>query len=310
MSHPGSATHREPFQGNTALLHDRLARLRDQVEDALATHLPAGAVLSPRLLDAMRYSTLAGGKRIRPLLVLAANAAAGGDIEQAFTPACALEYVHTYSLIHDDLHAMDNDILRRGKPTCHIAFDEATAILAGCGLLTHALQLIARSPASDDATRLSMLTCLTEASGALGMLAGQAVDLASTGKLLELPALEALHAAKTGALIRAAVRIGALSARANEATLACLEEYARDIGLGFQLADDLLNIGGDPARLGKSVGSDAALGKNTYPALLGEDATRARLEALHQRALSALDGLGTEADLLRAIAHTLADRDH
>jgi geranylgeranyl pyrophosphate synthase len=289
---------------------DALASLRDRIEDALARHLPAGAALSPRLLEAMRYSTLAGGKRIRPLLVLAACSAGGGDASHAIVPACALEYVHTYSLIHDDLPAMDNDVLRRGKPTCHVAFDEATAILAGCGLLTHALQLLAASPGCDDATRLAMLATLTEASGPRGMLAGQAFDLASTGSNLDLPALEALHAAKTGALIRAAVRIGGLCAGADEATLARLDDYARDIGLGFQVADDLLNVGGDAARLGKSVGSDAALGKNTYPGLLGTDAARAQLEALHQRALDALTDLGPAADLLRAIAHTLRDRDH
>ena len=289
---------------------EALASLRDRIEDALARHLPTGPALSPRLLEAMRYSTLAGGKRIRPLLVLAANAAAGGDAERALVPACALEYVHTYSLIHDDLPAMDNDVLRRGKPTCHVAFDEATAILAGCGLLTHALQLLATSPGNDDATRLAIQATLTEAAGPLGMLAGQAFDLASTGSTLDLPALEALHAAKTGALIRAAVRIGALCAGAGERTLARLDDYARDIGLGFQVADDLLNVGGDAARLGKSVGSDAALGKNTYPGLLGPEAARAHLEALHVRALAALADLGPAADLLRAIAHTLRDRDH
>ena len=294
-----------------------LSALRDHLEEHLAAHLPSGEALSPRLLQAMRYSTLAGGKRIRPLLTLAAAECVGGQLEQAVVPACALEYIHTYSLIHDDLPGMDNDVLRRGKPTCHVAFDEATAILAGCGLLTHAFHLLANAPGLEDAARLAIVSAVADAAGPKGMLAGQSVDLLNTGAAggnraaLDEAQLEALHAAKTGALIRAAVRVGAIAGGGTRsAALAQLDDFARCIGLGFQVADDLLNVTSDPAKLGKAVGSDAVMGKNTYPALLGLDGTRAKLALLHDHALLAIAGLGSAAEPLRAMARHLRDRDH
>ena len=298
-------------------MSETLKTLRDQLEEQLAANLPSGDALSPRLLQAMRYSTLAGGKRIRPLLTLTAAACVGGQMQHAVVPACALEYIHTYSLIHDDLPGMDNDVLRRGKPTCHVAFDEATAILAGCGLLTHAFHLLANAPGLDADVRLAIITATAEAAGPKGMLAGQSVDLINTGSAsanlaqLDEPQLQALHAAKTGALICVAVRVGALAGGCSSAAvLAQLDDFARCIGLGFQVADDLLNVTSDPARLGKAVGSDAARGKNTYPALLGIDGTRAKLALLHDTALLALANLGSAAEPLRDIARQLRDRDH
>ncbi len=298
-------------------MSETLQTLRDQLEAHLAENLPSGEALSPRLLQAMRYSTLAGGKRIRPLLTLAAAACVGGPQQHAVVPACALEYIHTYSLIHDDLPGMDNDVLRRGKPTCHVAFDEATAILAGCGLLTHAFHLLANAPGLDADVRSAIVSATADAAGPKGMLAGQSVDLINTGSAsgtlapLDEPQLEALHAAKTGALIRVAVRVGALAGGCSSTdVLARLDEFACCIGLGFQVADDLLNVTSNPFRLGKAVGSDAALGKNTYPALIGIDGTRAKLSLLHDRALLAIADLGSAAEPLRAIARQLRDRDH
>ena len=301
------------------LMSETLNALRDQLEEHLAANLPSGEALSPRLLQAMRYSTLAGGKRIRPLLTLATAACVGGgDSTNAVVPACALEYIHTYSLIHDDLPGMDNDVLRRGKPTCHVAFDEATAILAGCGLLTHAFHLLANAPGLATDVRLAIVTATADAAGAKGMLAGQSVDLLNTGGAssnlaqLDEPQLQALHAAKTGALIRAAVRVGALAGGCSSSAklLAQLDDFACCIGLGFQVADDLLNVTSDASRLGKAVGSDAALGKNTYPALLGIDGTRAKLAVLHEQAMQAIADLGSAAEPLRDIARQLRDRDH
>ena len=281
-----------------------------RIEAALLQHLPPVAGIAARLLDAMRYSTVAGGKRVRPLLVLAACDALGGDLGSALVPACALEYVHTYSLIHDDLPAMDNDDLRRGKPTCHVAFDQATAILAGNGLLTHALHLLATCPHYPPVTRLDMLSTVTDAAGCHGMLAGQCLDLASTGAELDEPRLEALHNAKTGALIRASVRVGALaSGAATAADLRALDDFAHNLGLAFQVTDDVLNATGNSAQLGKAAGSDAILGKNTYPRLLTLAGARDKAHALNDAALTALAPFGARAGLLRALALRLRDRD-
>ena len=290
---------------------DHLDALTSRIERALPALLPADEGIAPRLLQAMRYSICVGGKRVRPLLVLATCETLGGDLERAVAPACALEYVHTYSLIHDDLPAMDNDVLRRGKPTCHVAFDDATAILAGNGLLTHALQLLATCAGFAASTRVEMLTCVAEAAGCHGMLAGQCVDLASTGKTLDEPHLEAMHRAKTGALIRAAVRLGAMaSGNASAADLAHLDLFASHLGLAFQVADDVLDATGNTAHLGKTAGSDAAQGKNTYPQLLTLAGAQRRADELGAAALAALAPFGAAATTLHALAVRLRQRDH
>lgn len=323
-----------------------LAALAAQIEQALAHNLPgpdAGSILpgpdagrilpgkdadsiAPRLLEAMRYSTTAGGKRIRPLLVLATVhtlgqpdglAADGAPMDEltnalrdALLPACALEYVHTYSLIHDDLPAMDNDALRRGKPTCHVAFDQATAILAGSGLLTHAVHLLASCSAYAPATRLEMISTITAAAGWQGMLAGQSLDLASAGAELDEPRLEALHNAKTGALIRASVRVGALASAASTVQeLRQLDDFARCLGLAFQVTDDVLDATGSVAHLGKTAGRDAVQGKNTYPRLLTLAGAQRKARELNDAALAALAPFGPRAALLRTIALRLRDRD-
>jgi geranylgeranyl diphosphate synthase type II len=288
-----------------------LAGWRARIEQALRELAATDAPLAPRLTEAMRYSLLAGGKRVRPLLALAACQAAGGDIEAALHPACAVELVHTYSLVHDDLPAMDDDDLRRGRPTCHVAFDEATAILAGCGLLTHAFEILAGCDHLAPATRVEMIRTLASAAGPLGMLSGQALDLAAEGTALPLPRLEALHRAKTGALIRASVAIGALAAPDAGAGLRQqLDAFADGLGLAFQVVDDLLDVDGDATRLGKRTGADAAHGKNTYPQAVGVDGARALATTLTEAALTALVPLGGRADALRAIAGLLLGRDH
>ena len=298
---------------NTDAPSERVETLRLGIEQALLRHLPSdntAQALAPQLLAAMRYSTSIGGKRIRPLLVLASCDALGGDVDRAMIPACALEYIHTYSLIHDDLPAMDDDVLRRGSPTCHVAFDEATAILAGNALLTHAIQLLVTCPDFAPQIRLDILACATRAAGCEGMLAGQCLDLASTGAELDEPRLEAMHNAKTGALIRASVRIGALcSGVSSREDLEHLDEFARHIGLAFQVTDDVLNETGSTAQLGKTAGSDAAQGKNTYPRLLTLAGAHAKARALADAAFDALAPFGERAALLRNLAQRLRDRD-
>ena len=264
-----------------------------------------------RLFDAMRYSLLIGGKRVRPLLVYAAAEAAGGaDSEALDHTACALEFVHTYSLVHDDLPAMDDDDLRRGSPTCHRAFDEATAILAGDGLQSRAFELLSNLPATSAETRLALVRTLAAAAGPRGMVGGQAIDLAAVRQRIELPHLEAMHRLKTGALIRAAVRAGAQLAGADTAQLAALDDYAAAIGLSFQVQDDILDLTADTATLGKQQGADAARDKPTYPALLGLDGARAKAQTLHREALAAVAGFGPAAERLRQLSAYIVERRH
>ena len=287
---------------------------RERIESALDRLLPSPAATLPerRLIEAMRYSLLAGGKRLRPVLCLAAADAVGGaqapahDVDRV---CAAIECVHTYSLIHDDLPAMDDDDLRRGKPTCHRAFDEATAILAGDALQVLAFEMLTQASGISVPTRLALVGTLATASGTTGMVGGQAMDLACVGVDLERAALERMHALKTGALIRASVRMGALLGDAPEAELARLDSYAADIGLAFQVQDDILDGTGTAAVLGKQPGADAARDKPTFLSLMGETAALAYAQALCERALEALSPFGTRADALADIARFIEARD-
>ena len=264
-----------------------------------------------RLYQAMRYSVMNGGKRVRPLLVYAACEALAGDAAQADGAACAVELIHAYSLVHDDLPAMDDDDLRRGQPTTHKAFDEACAILAGDGLQSlafEALAAAAHNPA-DPALRLEMFSSLARAAGPAGMVGGQAIDLGSVARKLDREALELMHRHKTGALIEASVRLGALaSGRADATSLAALQQYAEAVGLAFQVQDDILDVEGDTATLGKTQGKDIAHDKPTYPALLGMDAAKAYALELHATALQALQPFGTSAEPLRELARFIVER--
>ena len=267
------------------------ARCESALEQAIAER----GTLAPRLSDAMRYAVLGGGKRLRPLLVYATGTAFGAEETALDLPATALELIHAYSLVHDDLPAMDNDALRRGRPTLHIAFDEATAILAGDGLLTLAFDLLTHADAPAP-TRLQMIGELARAAGMAGLVGGQAIDLASIGQRLSLSELKRMHGAKTGALIRAAVALGAFAAGCDDATRLHLDEYATALGLAFQIRDDLLDIEGDAAQIGKTPGKDVANDKPTYPALIGVAASRGLLEELSATMQSALWKLNLPAD--------------
>ena len=294
-------------------LPEFLARVRARIETALDQRLPSADTEPRRLHAAMRYVTLGGGKRLRAALVIATGEALGAQPAALDVPACALELVHAYSLVHDDLPAMDNDDLRRGKPTCHKAFDEATAILAGDALQTLAFELLARDPvlAVEPVQRLAMLIQLAQAAGSAGMAGGQAIDLDAVGKPLTLAGLEDMHARKTGALIRAAVALGALSApNIDTARLAQLDTYARAIGLAFQITDDILDVESDTATLGKPQGSDQKHAKPTYPALLGLERARALARKQHALALESLQSLGDNGRLLGEIADFVLDRTH
>ena len=286
--------------------------LIERSEAALERALPRAAQDDPgRLHAAMRYAVLGGGKRLRPLLVYASGWLFDAPPARLDVPAVAVELIHAYSLVHDDLPAMDDDALRRGRPTCHVAYGEATAILAGDALQALAFEHLTRDTALevDAAVRLAMLRALAEACGAEGMAGGQALDLAATGGRLDLPRLEHLHALKTGALIRASVRLGALAAGADSAAaLRALDDYASALGLAFQIRDDLLDVEGATATLGKTAGKDAAQSKPTFPALLGIDGTHRRLRQVTAQALAALAPFGARAGQLAELARHVAAR--
>lgn len=286
--------------------------LIERSEAALERALPHAAQDDPgRLHAAMRYAVLGGGKRLRPLLVYASGGLFDALPARLDVPAVAVELIHAYSLVHDDLPAMDDDALRRGRPTCHVAYGEATAILAGDALQALAFEHLTRDTALevDAAVRLAMLRALAEACGAEGMAGGQALDLAATGGRLDLPRLEHLHALKTGALIRASVRLGALAAGADSAAaLRALDDYASALGLAFQIRDDLLDVEGATATLGKTAGKDAAQSKPTFPALLGIDGTHRRLRQVTAQALAALAPFGARAGQLAELARHVAAR--
>jgi geranylgeranyl diphosphate synthase type II len=264
-----------------------------------------------RILEAMIYSLMAGGKRIRPVLCLAAAEAVGGNPEDVVPAACALEMVHTYSLIHDDLPAMDDDALRRGKPTCHMAFDEATAILAGDALLTLAFQTLSSfelNNADQAAKWLHVIQLISYAAGYCGMIQGQMLDITSEGKQLTLAELKSMHRLKTGALIEASLISGAVFGGSNSNRISALESYAQNIGLAFQVADDILNIEGDPEIMGKAVGTDKLRNKNTYPSLLGLEKSKDFAGQLIENALQALKSFDQKAEPLRAIAMYIIER--
>ena len=264
-----------------------------------------------RIVAAMKYSLMAGGKRLRPVLCLAAAEAVGGRPSDALPVAGALEMVHTYSLIHDDLPAMDDDQLRRGKPTCHIAFDEATAILAGDALLTLAFQILSSvelSNSSQASAWLQVIRTISCAAGYDGMIQGQMLDISSEGRNLSKDELESMHHLKTGALIAASLRCGAIIGDAGEAQLAALECYAQNVGLAFQVADDILNVEGDPDLMGKAVGTDQLREKSTYPSILGLAESKQLAKNLVRKALQAIENFDKKSDALRAIAKYIIER--
>ncbi|MBO3276872.1 (2E,6E)-farnesyl diphosphate synthase [Pseudomonas schmalbachii] len=287
------------------------ARSQARVDAALEKLFTPPRQELARLYQAMRYSVVNGGKRVRPLLAYAACEALGGDPARADGAACAVELIHAYSLVHDDLPAMDDDDLRRGQPTTHIAFDEACAILAGDGLQALAFEVLAdaeRNP-QDAETRLQMTLELARAAGSAGMVGGQAIDLEAVGRRIDQAALETMHRHKTGALIEASVRLGALaSGHASAASLDALGRYAQAIGLAFQVQDDILDVESDTATLGKTQGKDQAHDKPTYPALLGLDAAKAYALALRDQALAALEGFDERAEPLRELARYIVER--
>ncbi|MGA8276817.1 MAG: (2E,6E)-farnesyl diphosphate synthase [Rhodanobacteraceae bacterium] len=290
-----------------------LAALSARADDALARIMAADDAPAPTPLhDAMGYAVLGGGKRLRPLLVYATGQVFGAPLEHLDIPAAAVEIIHAYSLVHDDLPAMDDDTLRRGRATCHVAFGEAMAILAGDALQARAFEVLASHPALDVASgvRLDMLCALSAACGSQGMAGGQAFDLLAVGRTLSVDELERMHEYKTGALVRASVRLGALTAGVGDAAiLDVLDRYGRAIGLAFQIRDDLLDIEGETAAIGKTAGKDSAAAKPTYPSILGITDSRKRLATLTGTALDAIDALGEAAPSLRDLAHFVAERE-
>jgi len=290
-----------------AYLSDRKAL----VDGALDEYLPGGQNDPSVIVQAVRYSLLAGGKRIRPILCMAAAEAIGGEAEAVLPAACALEMIHTYSLIHDDLPAMDNDNYRRGRLTSHKVFGEDIAILAGDALLTEAFRLLTNRegmPGMPPDRLLDVAREIAEAAGYRGMVGGQVLDIRAEGEEVGLETLYAIHRRKTGALLRVSTRVGAILAGAGKEALAGLSDYGGKIGLAFQIADDILDVEGDPLLLGKGTGSDAARGKVTFPALMGIDASRARAADIVMDAISSLASFDDRATPLRAIAHYILER--
>ncbi|MGD8656327.1 MAG: polyprenyl synthetase family protein [Desulfobacterales bacterium] len=288
-----------------------LAQKTQLINQALAAILKT-ADKPDRLLEAMSYALMAGGKRIRPILCLAAAETVDGDPRNVMPAACALEMIHTYSLIHDDLPAMDDDDMRRGQLTCHKAFDEATAILAGDALLTLAFQILSSIPINNQrqATQwLRVIQLVSQAAGYCGMIQGQMLDMASEKRRFTLDELKSMHRLKTGALIEASVCCGAELAGAKADHVQMLEKYAQHIGLAFQVTDDILNVEGDPDIMGKAVGTDARRCKTTYPALLGLAESKEFAAQLVQSALETLDAFDQKADPLRAIARYIGERN-
>ncbi|MFC1798618.1 polyprenyl synthetase family protein [Thermodesulfobacteriota bacterium] len=290
-----------------------LSHKRKQVDDTLEQIFKAPTA-SDIITSAMRYSVMAGGKRLRPILCLASIEAVGGDFssEIALKTAGALEMVHTYSLIHDDLPAMDNDDLRRGKPTCHIAFDEPSAILAGDALVTLAFQTIAEINCQDDELTLKLIDIIqsvASAAGHRGMIAGQMIDISSEGTRLSLDDLQHMYRLKTGALIETSIYTGAVIGDGSKRQIDQLKTYAQKIGLAFQIADDILNVQGDPAIMGKSAGTDEIRQKTTYPAVVGIDQSKETMRQLVDNALQAIEDFDNNSDPLRAIATYIIDRN-
>lgn len=287
-----------------------LGEYQARVEAAIDRWLPSAGTHPARLHQAMRYAALSGGKRIRPVLVFATGDALAIPRQGLDGVAAAVELIHAYSLIHDDLPAMDDDDLRRGQPTCHKAFDEATAILAGDALQALAFYILAHDEAmtAEAATRLTMIERLALACGSRGMAGGQAIDLDAVGKTLDIAELEDMHIHKTGALIRASVLLAAMAGTADAAQLEGLDRYGKCVGLAFQIRDDILDIEGETEVLGKTRGADLALSKPTYPAVLGMEGAKQRARDLHDEAMAALAPFDQRADILRAVSRYIVER--
>ena len=289
-------------------LKQYLEARRLMVEEALEVALPQQDGPETRVVEAMRYSLFAGGKRLRPILCLAASEAVGGDLKAAMPAGCALEMIHTYSLIHDDLPPMDDDDLRRGKPTNHKVFGEAIAILAGDGLLTEAFVLLSDYNSLLPERAVQVIGVIAEAASYRGMVGGQVVDILSQNKRADLETVQQMHSRKTAALIAAATESGALAGKGSEAQVAALARYGRAIGLAFQIADDILDIEGDTELLGKTTGADEAMGKVTYPAAVGLERSRQAANEMVNDALAALEGFDDRANPLRSLANYIITR--
>jgi len=295
---------------NSFDLNSYILSKRKQINDALEEIL-GHTSNSGRIINAMKHSLMAGGKRLRPILCIAAAEAVEGKTDDVVRAACALEMIHTYSLIHDDLPAMDNDNLRRGQPTCHVAFDEATAILAGDALLTLAFEILSSMELTNKNHALKWLrvvNTIATAAGYKGMIEGQMRDMAAEDTLLSLEKLEEMHALKTGALIEASIITGAILGDGSLEQIEKLKIYAKNIGLAFQVTDDILNVEGDPAVMGKDVGTDQTRKKSTYPSILGIEKSKEFARKLVNNALQALDYFDNKSDPLRAIAHYIIER--
>jgi geranylgeranyl pyrophosphate synthase len=305
--------HAQDESAGTDAFGAQLEAWRLRMERALAARLPEPDRVPARLHEAMRYSVLGGGKRIRPALLFATARTLGMSEDEVEAAACAIELVHVYSLVHDDLPAMDNDDLRRGRPTCHKAYDEATALLVGDALQPLAFQLLAGDPAlpASPAVRLRLIDMLAEAIGTFGMAGGQAIDLAVQGMRLDIAQVEDMHARKTGAVIRASVLMAAECAPPMDPSLyAALTRFATALGLAFQIQDDLLDVTGDALILGKATGADSERAKPTHPAIIGIAASQQRVRLLHNQAINALAPFGESADSLRSLAHWLLSRQY
>ena len=313
---PKPQRRRELCDSLTMDLQKYLLDKKQIVDSALERYFPGEEELPASLAEAMRHSLFAGGKRIRPILAIAAYEAVGAKGEGGILPfACALEMIHTYSLIHDDLPAMDNDDYRRGKPTCHKIFGEAVALLAGDALLTEAFRLMTREPSrkeglGDGWLVIEIVNQVSRAAGVLGMVGGQVVDVQSEGVVVDLPTLQYIHTHKTGALILVSVQTGAKLGGAREEAYKSLTRYGEGVGLAFQIADDILDIKGKAALLGKSTGGDLSKKKATYPALLGVEESKRRAEELIESSVESLSLFGSEADPLREIARFITSRQH
>ena len=291
------------------MLNELWSRRRGAVEDELRRQLELTPSINPTLTEAMRYSLLSGGKRLRPILLMAAADAVGATGEKFLTTAAAIEMIHTYSLIHDDLPAMDDDDFRRGKLTNHKVFGEAIAILAGDALLTLAFEVMLRQKDVPDSARIAVVDEMSRAAGMSGMVGGQTIDLQSEGKSIDLGTLRRMHLGKTGALFRAAIRSGAILAGASPQQLSALTAYAESFGLAFQITDDILDVAGDEKTLGKPIGSDARNQKSTYVTLTSLDSARSLAERTVEEALDALKNFGTEAEFLRELVRYLLQRN-
>ncbi|MEM9079827.1 MAG: polyprenyl synthetase family protein [Verrucomicrobiota bacterium] len=288
-----------------------LTQKRGLIDAHLDTHLPDETVTPSKIHEAMRYSVFAGGKRLRPILTLAAAEACGGPEENALFPACAVELLHTYSLVHDDLPSMDDDDLRRGRPTSHIVFGEALAVLAGDALQAEAFAFIARTPPSTTFTVAEYLHDFALCAGSTQLIGGQVLDLEGEGAnvLLSHPELIAIHERKTAALLTTSIRLGAMTAGCTPDQLSALTDFGYNLGLAFQVIDDILDVTADTATLGKTAGKDQATDKSTYPAILGLEESKAEAKRLTQLSLSALEPFGPTATHLTQIAHHLLDRE-